>query len=141
MNGLEILIHGGQTAFAPGDTLEGSIRWQVAGRVQGLRLQLLWYTSGKGTTDIGLIQCLEYPTQQSSGSEVFRFTLPDGPGSFSGQLISLRWALELVSEPSSESCRAEFVLSETGQEIILPSLPPDSSVPGSSRLYNRLKPQ
>jgi hypothetical protein len=53
------------------------------------------------------------------GQEKFEFALPEGPQSFSGKLISLIWAVELVVEKSKESQRIEFVLSPFDAEIVL----------------------
>jgi hypothetical protein len=56
------------------------------------------------------------------GSDPFSFTLPPGPYSFSGRLISLIWALELTCTPSHETVRKEIVVSPTGREILLTSV-------------------
>jgi hypothetical protein len=53
------------------------------------------------------------------GWKDFSFTLPEGPYSFSGQLISLVWALELTCSPGSETFRQEITVSPTGREITL----------------------
>jgi hypothetical protein len=53
----------------------------------------------------------------------FRFRLPESPYSFSGKLISLTWALELVAEPSKELARQEITLAPGGEAVRLESLP------------------
>lgn len=122
MNELTILIDHGQTAFTPESVLSGVIRWQLEVPPRGLRLQLMWYTSGKGTTDIHLEESLDFSSSQITGSESFRFTLPSAPYSFSGKYISLHWALELVSQPGSLNTKTEFILSPDGKEILLPQI-------------------
>lgn len=82
----------------------------------------MWYTSGKGSTDINLMESLDFSPSQTYGSESFRFTLPAAPYSFSGKYISLHWALELVSQPGSLNSKTEFTLSPSGQEIVLPQI-------------------
>jgi hypothetical protein len=52
----------------------------------------------------------------------FRFRLPEAPYSFSGKLISLVWALELVLEPSKEVTRREIIVAPGGQEVHLDSV-------------------
>ena len=58
-------------------------------------------------------------------------TLPAGPYSFSGRLISLIWALELVAEPGNHVARVEITLGPDGQEVVLATGegPPSSSSP------------
>lgn len=81
-------------------------------------LRLLWFTQGKGTQDIGLIQTMEIP--RSSASFTGEFRLPRGPVSFRGQLITLTWAVEAIIDQEFE--RKEFVLSPFGREIDIISL-------------------
>lgn len=45
--------------------------------------------------------------------------LPADPYSFSGTLISLVWALEVVAEPGGAAGRIDVVVSPTGNEIRL----------------------
>src|ERR1043166_4380135 len=61
--------------------------------------------------------------------------LPESPYSFSGKLISLVWALELVAEPSKEVIRREFVLAPGGEEVRLDSLPARET---TKRLFTRI---
>ncbi len=61
-------------------------------------------------------------TPGSRGERDFSFELPLGPYSFSGSLITLAWALELVAIPSSEIERVEFVVAPTPVELRLKSL-------------------
>jgi hypothetical protein len=49
----------------------------------------------------------------------FSLQLPEGPYSFSGKLISLAWALELVAEPGSRASRIEITVSPTRREILI----------------------
>ena len=44
---------------------------------------------------------------------------PEAPHSFSGALISLIWAVELLVEPGGLSERIEITVSPTGEEILL----------------------
>ena len=43
--------------------------------------------------------------------------LPKAPYSFSGKLVSLVWALELVVSPSGESYRREISIAPGGSEV------------------------
>lgn len=105
-------------AFSPGDTVRGSARWQLSRPPDSVVVRLFWYTEGKGTQDVVIIEekQLEASAQQS---REFEFLLPSGPYSFSGKLISLTWAIELVCSGAEAVARETLTVSPSGQEIIL----------------------
>ncbi len=119
MGKLSIELNGGKDAFAPGELVEGRIEWGLDANPKALELSLLWYTSGKGTRDVGVLQTSRIDNPGASGSDQFSFALPAGPYSFSGKLISLIWALELTYTPGDETAREEIIVSPTGREILL----------------------
>jgi hypothetical protein len=55
----------------------------------------------------------------SSGSRRFAFKVPEGPYSFSGKLITLAWALELVQLPNQATTRLDLLVSPLVTEIDL----------------------
>jgi len=124
MDKLNIALNGDKAAFAPRETIRGTIQWNLDTNPRELILSLLWYTSGKGTRDTGVVETKRFDAPGACGSQDFSFALPDGPYSFSGRLISLIWALELTSEPGSETTRREITLSPTGREIVLGTVSP-----------------
>lgn len=119
MRDLRIELDNGRDTFAPGDRVEGHAVWSLDPGPKSLELSLLWYTSGKGTRDAAVLQARKIDNPGAFGSERFSFTLPPGPYSFSGRLISLIWALELTCTPGDETVRKEIVVSPTGREILL----------------------
>jgi len=119
MDQLSIALNDDRTVFAPGAEIRGTITWRCDANPQLLELSLFWYTAGKGTRDVGLIETKRFDEPGAHGSKDFAFTLPAGPYSFSGKLISLLWALELTSSPGAEIVRREITVSPTGQEILL----------------------
>jgi hypothetical protein len=119
MSKLDILLHEDKAALAPRETLGGTIRWNLDANPRCLELSLFWYTAGKGTRDVGVVETRRFEEPGAFGSRDFAFTLPDGPYSFSGRLISLIWAVELTCSPGSETVRREIVLSPTGHEVLL----------------------
>jgi hypothetical protein len=106
-----------QIRFEPAETIRGTVSWRMEDDPRTLELRLFWYTKGKGDQDVEVVD--KVSLQGAAGRTDFSFTLPEEPYSFSGRLISLVWALELVSEGPDETCRFEFVLSPTGEEILL----------------------
>ena len=116
MSGLNIDITDNQQTFLPGQVLSGTVHWNDQRSAKDAFLRLLWYTEGRGTEDIGIVESLDLP-DTLSGRYSFEFNLPIGPYSFSGRLISLIWALEL--QVGKEWLRKEIALSPTGSEILL----------------------
>jgi hypothetical protein len=125
MEWMRIETGDGTTAFAPGEVMEGTASWQLEKPAQTVELRLFWYTRGKGDQDVGVVSTVPFPEPGLTDSRGFRIPLPAGPYSFSGKLISLLWALEVVAEPGSRAGRLEIIVSPTRREILLqPQLPP-----------------
>ncbi len=120
---VQIEIDEGRDAFVPGEKLTGTAQWQLPKPPRAVELRLLWSTRGKGTEDAGLVESIRFEDPRPEEKRPFRLRLPEGPYSFSGQLISLVWALELVAAPSQEAARAEFVMAPDRQAVRLEGLP------------------
>jgi hypothetical protein len=118
MTGLHIELADDRSVFKPGASVEGRVSWNVDGATSA-EMRLFWYTHGKGTEDVGLIDTVAFPSPQTTDQRTFRFTLPEAPFSFSGKLISIIWAIELIVEPGPSVERREIVLSPSGREVVL----------------------
>lgn len=119
---LEIKVDYDNTQFTPGETITGNLTWMAPAGTNEVALRLFWFTQGRGTQDIKLVDERTWPVSPSGGSqgnEKFAFPLPAEPYSFSGKLITLTWALEAVALPSEVSKRFEFTLSPNGKEVEL----------------------
>ncbi len=116
---LKLEINDGRTTFAPGDRVEGVAGWQLDKPVKSAKLHLLWSTSGKGTEDVGVAETVTFDDPPQVDARIFAFTVPDGPYSFSGRLISLTWSLELTVEPGTHVQRMDLVVSPHQQEVKL----------------------
>jgi hypothetical protein len=124
MERMQVETRDGATAFAPGEVVEGTVSWQLEKPAQSVELRLFWYTQGKGDQDVGVVSTVPFPEPALQDRRSFRISLPLGPYSFSGKLISLLWALEVVAEPGSRAGRLEITVSPTRREILLqPHLP------------------
>ena len=119
MSELRLELAGGRTAFKPGESLSGRVKWRVEGQPDSAELRLFWFTSGKGTQDVGIVHTMAFAGPRPEDQRDFSLPLPSEPYSFSGTLISLAWAIELIVEPGGHVERREFVLSATGQEVVL----------------------
>ncbi len=123
MNTLTIVLEQNRTVFRPGDVVAGTARWQLEDQAKEAELRLLWYTQGKGDEDASLVDTMTFTQPSLSDQRSFRLTLPNGPYSFSGSLISLTWALELSTRPGHNCERTEITVSPTGHEILLEAVP------------------
>ena len=123
MNQLTINLTPDRSTFEPGDELSGTANWQLDQPPRAVELRLFWFTRGKGTEDASVVDTVQFDRPASAETRPFRLRLPDTPYSFSGRLVSLVWALELVAEPSKAVGRLEITLAPGGQEVRLDSLP------------------
>jgi hypothetical protein len=108
-----------KNSYMPGDSISGTARWQLEEPVQSIELRLFYYTEGKGTSDVEIVETTPIANPGLSGSQQFQWRVPDSPYSFSGKLISLIWAVEAVLLPSGDADHKPFTISPTGQEIDL----------------------
>lgn len=119
MEKLSIHLEDDQTVFAPREPVQGTVQWNLVSPPKRLELSLFWYTEGKGTRDVGVVDTVTVENPGALGSKDFQFVLSDGPCSFSGRLISLIWAVELSCPDIVETVRQEIVVSHIGKEIVL----------------------
>lgn len=126
MADLHIFTELDNLSFCPGDRLRGRVAWSglptsSSPQHNKAELRLFHYTSGKGTRDIDIVDDHNFGAPASSDNRDFEFKLPGGPPSFSGKLISLIWALELIIEIDGEEFteHLDIQLSPTGTEIDL----------------------
>lgn len=119
MSQLEIRTRDDRVRFLPGDVLAGQVSWATESPPGLIELRLFWRTQGKGTRDVKVVQSVMFENPRRQETRDFRFQLPDGPYSFSGKLISLIWALELVISSTKETERLDILVSPTDSEIML----------------------
>ncbi|HEY7368600.1 MAG TPA: hypothetical protein VIA29_01850 [Thermoanaerobaculia bacterium] len=119
MSEIRVALAGGAEGFRPGEEVSGTVSWNLEIPPSRLEVRLFWHTEGKGDSDVQ-IACMEtFPDPGREGSRSFRMRIPDAPWSFSGKLISLKWAVEAVAEPAGVAGSAPMVVSPTGREIVI----------------------
>jgi len=116
---IQIHIDGEQTAYRPGETINGSVSWSLPVPPAQVSVELFWTTRGKGQVDSEVVQSRQIKHPPASGQERFTLKLPNGPYSFSGKLVSVLWGLRLMIHPSQEQAQVNLTVSPTGQEINL----------------------
>jgi hypothetical protein len=119
MTNLKIDFSNDRTTFRPGEEVAGTVSWSTDQPVQKLELRLFWFTRGKGTQDMGLVETARFEQPSQNETRSFRFRLPEAPYSFSGTLISVVWALELIVHPSKEVTRSEIQVGPQRREVHL----------------------
>jgi hypothetical protein len=110
----------GRTWFRPGEVIRGEASWQLEEEAEAVEIRLFWYTSGKGTRDVEVVDSLRTASAGPSGARSFSLRAPDGPYSFSGTLITLAWAIELVVDPGGATERLDLVIGPRPVEVELP---------------------
>jgi len=119
LGNLNIAIQDDRRKFSPGETLSGRVTWTVDVDPKTAELRLFWYTAGKGTQNVGLVQTTVFGAPQRSDRREFSLVLPQEPYSCSGSLVSIVWALELIIEPKTQTERVELTIAPGGKEVIL----------------------
>lgn len=128
-----IFIDVEKTLYAPGETIRGKVLWALGERPKRLKISLGWWTEGKGTRDAEVIAESEWATDETAGERTFDFSVPEGPYSFQGHLITLQWALEVTVEQGPEAEILDLVISPTGVPVELPLVDARSNKPFSFR--------
>jgi hypothetical protein len=123
---LQIKLSDGQTAFSPLETVSGSVTWELDTAPKKAELCLVWSTKGKGTADIAVVETVNFAQPQPRDIRSFAIILPASPYTFSGQLISLIWNLELTVDPGDLCESVEIVVAPGGREVLLPRIQPAS---------------
>jgi hypothetical protein len=107
----------GGTWFKPGELIEGRASWYLDEEVDAVEVRLFWYTTGKGTQDVGIVRVLRTDSPDPSGHRDFSIRVPEEPYSFSGKLITLAWAVELVVLPGGETERLDLQIGPQPVEV------------------------
>lgn len=112
-------------SYLSGDEVRGTLQWDFRPETREiLRLEMRWKTQGKGYEDAEIVKTETIYKPSPYGSHDFAFRLPEGPYSFSGELISVVWMIEAFTETAGDKDECEFIVSPTRKEIILPAEAP-----------------
>lgn len=116
MKELTIQMDGDRTAFRPGEPISGQVSWSYVEAPKTIDVRLFWYTEGRGRQDVVLENEIEITEPGRQGSHAFSFDGPAEPYSFSGQLISILWAIEVVGNKGFTE-RLGLVIGPEGEEV------------------------
>ena len=121
MSWARIELRDGKSFFHPREPVEGQVSWSLERVPASVELRLFWYTQGKGDRDVGVVENIPLADPAAEDRRTFSLDLPDGPYSFSGKLVSLVWAVEVVIQPGDLTDSVNFTMSPTGEELRLGS--------------------
>jgi hypothetical protein len=119
MNEIRIGTKDDQTAFRPGERIEGALGWNLPEQLQSMEVRLAWQTRGKGTEDHEVVHEIRFDDPPLQGARPFQFVAPLQPYSFSGKLISVIWYLEVRIRPKGATARKDIIIAPAGKEILL----------------------
>ena len=122
MSDVKIAVRKQPAEYEPGEEIAGGAQWQLDRSPESVEARLLWHTVGRGGRsheDVGVVSTVRFDAPQRDDTRSFRFTAPLAPYSFSGQLVTLTWAVELVALPHKENSRVELSIAPGGKPLEL----------------------
>jgi len=120
---LRIELENGRTWIRPGGEVSGRVRWSGGGSPGQIEVRLLWYTDGRGTRDVGVVERQVFETPVPAGELSFRLPVPGGPYSFQGRLVTLRWVVEAQDASGDSVAQEPIVVSPTPVPVDLGAPP------------------
>lgn len=119
MSELKIAARKQPAHFKPGEEIAGAAQWSLKHAPKSMEVRLLWHTSGRGIEDVCVAATVQFEAPLQDDTRPFTITAPEAPYSFTGSLITLQWALELVALPSRENARIDIVIAPGGETVNL----------------------
>lgn len=119
MDILKIHLRGEGAWLRPGSLIEGSVEWSLAEAPESIEVRLLWYTEGRGSRDVGVVDRVRFENESSMGMREFNFSAPESPYSFEGKLITLKWVVEAAVDPGDLLSQEPLLLSPRGEPVQL----------------------
>jgi len=127
--------------YAPGESIAGVVEWtELSAKTNRFEIRLIWNTEGKGDTDVQVIDTINESLPPTSGTTRLDFIAPTRPFSFSGKLISLTWAVEVIEFPgflSHNGAKKTLTISSDRNEIMLTKSFPDNSIVGKLKRFSK----
>ena len=137
MDKISIQLKNDKISYCPGEKISGEVEWNFTQEVKDITINVFWYTEGIGEQDseIAVNEIIKLPLK--SDRQSFEIELPMGPYSYSGQITSLKWAIEATSLKDKVKAVKEFSMTPGNKEIILPKIKEDPS--RAKKFFARLR--
>ena len=111
---------GEEPKFQPGEKITGKVEWlELPEESESLEVRLIWFTVGKGDQDAQFVDAVEIAAVESSGQTNFAFSAPHRPNSFSGDLVAVQWAVEVIVFPQRDAEQTTLSIIPPNGEIVL----------------------
>lgn len=114
---LELALKGDRREYAPGEVIEGVVRWSDEKTPRGLTVSLTYRTEGRGTQDSATVTEEGLAPNGGPGEVAFQLRAPQAPYTFDGSLIALRWYV--VASSRGETVEAAVTISPWVQTLRL----------------------
>jgi hypothetical protein len=106
------------TRYRPGETVNGLAAWDFADDPpKWVEVRLFWRTLGKGDEDAFIVATERFDGPAAVDAQLFALAVPEGPFSYVGQLIEVRWGLEAVAHRVRESVQLELTVSADAEPV------------------------
>ncbi len=119
MSRLSILLAGGRTGYAPGETMRGAVAWSRAAAPPRLELRLLWRITCAGGEESETAELSVIEGEGATGERPFTLRLPFAPFSYHGASWRLDWHLELIDIAARVAARVDLAIGPGGEPVRL----------------------
>jgi hypothetical protein len=116
-NELGIDLQGDRRSYAPGQALRGVVRWAFDRPPRSAEVQLVWRTEGKGNTDARAAVRQPLSGARYDAQHRFEITIPPGPMTYHGTILSILWTVEAVTDNPDASAKVDIVVSPHDQPV------------------------
>lgn len=118
---LKVTLNRADQSYAPGESLDARIEWDLDSPPRAILLELRWDTEGKGTSDYEVVLRENWTGLSARGNQAWSVRLPRGPLSLDGRLIRIHWSLRCHVD-GREVAPVSLTISPTRQPIRLSTL-------------------
>jgi hypothetical protein len=108
-----------ENGYQPGQQVKGSVNWKFSDPAGQIEVRLLLVVSEKDETHKSYASGLSWNNLPKEGIGKFSLTPPDGPYSFLGKGLQIRWYVEANCVPLNFTDETEFEYSTTGDLLRL----------------------
>lgn len=119
MEQIEIKLDRDPPGYAPGEKIKGRVKWDLPAEDNKVEVRLFWHTTGIGNLDTETLEIVAFEGIRQAEEKDFELLAPVAPHSFSGQLVSLMWSIEVISFPSETIASIDLVISPTREELMI----------------------
>lgn len=137
MDKISIQLKDGKISYQPGEKINGELEWDLNQEVENIAINVFWYTEGIGNQDSEIAGTEIIKSPLKSDRQSFEIELPMAPYSYSGQISSLKWAIEATVLKDKVKDVKEFSMMPGNKEIILPEIKKDISK--AQKFFERLR--